>query len=95
MGQADKLLNGRVMLAGNKEGRGGCVWEEGRRLLQLGVGRRTHQPRGTEPPDTPSSVQIKALSNTQGSYAYCDRCKADCRDNSLQSHRLDQSHRRC
>lgn len=63
--------------------------EEGRRLLGVGVGCCAHQPRGAGPGGPPASllsVQIKALSTTQGSYADCARCKADCRDNWLGSH---------
>lgn len=68
----------------------GCQ-EEGRRLLGVGVGCCAHQPRGAGPGGPPASllslsVQIKALSTTQGSYADCARCKADCRDNWLGSH---------
>lgn len=65
-----------------------------------GWGRRQKAPQGwgrmlctSAPgccPGGPSasllSVQIKALSTTQGSYADCAQCKADCRDNWLGSH---------
>lgn len=72
--------------------------EEGRRLLGVGVGCCAHQPRGAGPGGPPASllsVQIKALSTTQGSYADCARCKADCRDNWLGSHAAQPWGRAC
>lgn len=73
---------GEVLSRKKAEGCSSSGWD----TMHISPGARARCTPGPSPPRHPSPVQIEALSNTQGSYAYCDRCKADCRDNSLHSH---------